>query len=735
MEIASLNGMSARHGAPRIRLRSAMVLIPNYDPWLVGLSVAIAVIASYVSFSVTGRLARSRGWTLRVWWLAGALAMGWGVWAMHFVGMLALHLGTPLGFDVVPTLLSMLPIIVGAGGAMGLLARAPAFRGRLPLAGTILGAGVGGMHYAGMAAMRMQPAIVWQPGRVVLSLLFAVLGATAALWVALHVAEASRPASRRMRQWGAALLMGAAVAGTHYLGMGAAGFAAGALCLSAGSVLQGGALAIGIAAAALLMLLGVLAAAWLHERVEAGVQHRDQALTRTREMLIERMYHDDLTGLPNRVLLLERLQRSLADAELQRRKTALLVLELKGFKMVNDWLGHEAGDQALRAIATSLRALAPEAGMVARLDGDEFAVVIDHVRDPGEVERLCRQVLAVMRQPVSAMGYPVSLQPSIGLAVSSPGGDDAETLLRNADAALQVARQQGDAGYRLFEKGMHRDARERLTLTLELREAIRTGVLQAYFQPTWDLRSGALVGAEALARWVHPQRGQISPTLFVPLAEADGLAGALGAAMLDQVLGQLRGWLAEGLDPGPVAINLSLYELRDASFIDGLRDKLEAYQVPADRLRFEITESVAMGDLQATLARLHAIVALGCGLLIDDFGTGYSSLSHLRHLPIEAIKIDQSFVRAALVNQADRDITEAIVALAKRLRLKIVAEGVETEAQARWLREIGCDVAQGFLYARPLPAAEYAERLRAARGTLGARARVPAPALQVVRAP
>ena len=712
-----------------------MVLIPSYNLWLVALSVAIAVIASYVSFRVTGRLARSQGWTLRVWWLTGALAMGWGVWAMHFIGMLAFHLGPPLGFDVGPTLLSMLPIVAGAGSALWLLARVPAFRGRLPLAGAALGAGVGGMHYLGMAAMRMQPAIVWYPGRVALSLAFAVLGATAALWVCLRVANETRPAWRRLRRWSASLLMGGAVAGTHYFGMSAAGFAAGAWCLSAGSALHGGTLAVGIAVTALLMLLGVLAAMWLHERVEHGMQHRDQALARSREMLIERMYHDDLTGLPNRTLLLERLQRSLADAELNRSKIALLVLELKGFKVVNDWLGHEAGDQALRAIAASLRALVPEAGMVARLGGDEFAIAVDRIRDAAEVERLCRQVLAVMRQPVSAVGYPVSLQPSVGVAISTPGSDDAETLLRNADAAMQAARAGSDSGYRMFEKGMHRDARERLTLTLELREAIRTGVLQAYFQPTWDLRSGALVGAEALARWVHPQRGQVSPTVFVPLAEADGLAGALGAAMLDQVLGHLRSWLAEGLDPGPVAINLSLYELRDASFIDGLRDKLEAYQVPADRLRFEITESVAMGDLQATLARLHAIVALGCGLLIDDFGTGYSSLSHLRHLPIEAIKIDQSFVRAALVNQADRDITEAIVALAKRLRLKIVAEGVETEAQARWLREIGCDVAQGFLYARPLPPADYAERLRAARGAVASRARMPAPTLQVVRTP
>ena len=712
-----------------------MVLIPSYNPWLVTLSIAIAVIASYVSFSVTGRLARSQGWTLRVWWLTGAVAMGWGVWAMHFVGMLAFDPGTPLGFDVAPTLLSMLPIIAGAGGALWLLARPPAFRGRLLLAGTVLGAGVGGMHYAGMAAMRMQPAIVWYPQRVALSLAFAVIGATAALWVCLRVADETRPAWRRLRQWSASLLMGGAVAGTHYLGMNAAGFAAGALCLSAGSVLRGSTLAVSIAVMSLLMLLGVLTATWLHERVEHGVQHRDQALARTREMLIERMYHDDLTGLPNRTLLLERLQRSLADADLNRRRVALLVLELKGFKMVNDWLGHEAGDQALRAIAASLRALVSEAGMVARLGGDEFAIAIDHVRDVAEVERLCSQVLAVMRQPVSAVGYPVSLQPSIGIAVSVPGGEDAETLLRNADAAMQAAREQGDTGFRVFEKGMHRDARERLTLTLELREAIRTGVLQAYFQPTWDLRSGALVGAEALARWVHPQRGQVPPTVFVPLAEADGLAGALGAAMLDQVLGHLRGWLAEGLNPGPVAINLSLYELRDASFIDGLRDKLEAYQVPADRLRFEITESVAMGDLQAMLTRLHAIRALGCGLLIDDFGTGYSSLSHLRHLPIEAIKIDQSFVRAALVNQADRDITEAIVALAKRLRLKIVAEGVETEAQARWLREIGCDVAQGFLYARPLPAADYAERLRVARDTVAPRARVATPTLQMVHTP
>jgi EAL domain-containing protein (putative c-di-GMP-specific phosphodiesterase class I) len=300
-------------------------------------------------------------------------------------------------------------------------------------------------------------------------------------------------------------------------------------------------------------------------------------------------------------------------------------------------------------------------------------------------------------------------------------GADAASLLRHADLAMYSAKEQGKAGYCFYQPHMSKLAHDRLVLSAELRDALQGEAITVYYQPKVELASRRLVGLEALARWPHPTRGLLLPQSFVPLAESSGLIGRLGVVVLHQVVAQLAQWRACGLPLVPVAINVSLQEIQDGHFITGLLGTLREFGVHHSLVEFEITESAAMKNAEHTLRQLRQLEALGFRMAIDDFGTGFSSLSHLRQLPTQTIKIDQSFVKGASHNPADRDITEALIALARKLRLTVIAEGVETEAQATWLREAGCAIGQGFLFMPPLPA-ESVPALLLADGQPGAQA-------------
>jgi diguanylate cyclase len=428
----------------------------------------------------------------------------------------------------------------------------------------------------------------------------------------------------------------------------------------------------------------------------AGKDPREQA----RRALAFHAYHDTLTGLPNRAYLMHQLQAALADAE--RQPLALMFIDLDGFKAINDTLGHEAGDTFLRAVASSLRASVRQRDTVSRFGGDEFVVVLHSYGGMENLIRICRKVLDLVSHPVTVSGQLVAVSPSIGIAISPRDGDDAETLLRNADAAMYAVKETGKADFRFYKEGMHELARERVAMTLALREALQRGVLRVEYQPKRHLRTGALAGVEALARWHDETRGEVPPTIFVAVAERTGLIHALGEYVLRTVLAQLIEWDAVGMRVDYVAINLSLHELSRPTFVDTLHKMVRSCGVDPIRIRFELTESSAMRQPEETLRQLRELRGHGFKLLIDDFGAGYWNLGHLRELPADTIKIDQSFVRGSDDSHADREITEAIVGLAKKLNLETVAEGVETEAQADWLRELGCDIGQGYYFARPM---------------------------------
>ncbi|NII54868.1 EAL domain-containing protein [Luteibacter sp. SG786] len=455
----------------------------------------------------------------------------------------------------------------------------------------------------------------------------------------------------------------------------------------------------GLAATVIAWLLGQRRR--LHAKLEDPREQASRALA-------FHAYHDTLTGLPNRAYLMRELEKALAA---QNVALAVMFIDLDGFKSINDTLGHEAGDTFLRAVASSLRSSVRERDTVSRFGGDEFVVVVQAYGGMENLVRVCRKVLDLVSKPVNVSGQFVAVSPSIGVAVAPQDGMVAETLLRNADAAMYAVKETGKADFRFYEEGMLEQARERLALTVELREALQAGELTVEYQPKRNLRDGTLAGVEALARWPHPIRGDVPPGVFVEIAERSGLIHALGEYVLRAVLNQLQAWDAAGTVVDYVAINLSMHELSRPAFVDTLHRAVRSYGVDPIRIRFELTESTAMRQPEETMRQLVKLRSHGFDLLIDDFGAGYWNLSHLRELPVGTIKIDQSFVRGSSSNLADREITEAIVGLAKKLNMRTIAEGVETEAQAEWLRDLGCDIGQGYFFARPMSADAFARYL------------------------
>jgi diguanylate cyclase (GGDEF)-like protein len=455
--------------------------------------------------------------------------------------------------------------------------------------------------------------------------------------------------------------------------------------------------------------LAAVAIAWLvgqRRRLHAKLKDPREQASRA---LAFHAYHDTLTGLPNRAYLMRELEHALASQ--QTGSLAVMFIDLDGFKAINDTLGHEAGDTFLRAVASSLRSSVRERDTVSRFGGDEFVLVVQAYGGIENLVRVCRKVLDLVSKPVNVSGQLVAVSPSIGVAVAPKDGELAEALIRNADAAMYAVKETGKADFRFYEEGMLEQARERLALTVELREALQAGELYVEYQPKRNLRDGTLAGVEALARWSHRTRGDVPPTVFVAIAERSGLIHALGEFVLRAVLNQLKAWDALGTRVDYVAINLSMHELSRPAFVDTLHRAVRSYGVDPTRIRFELTESTAMRQPEETMRQLVKLRSHGFDLLIDDFGAGYWNLSHLRELPVGTIKIDQSFVRGSTLNLADREITEAIVGLAKKLNMRTIAEGVETEAQAEWLRDMGCDIGQGYFFARPMSADAFSRYL------------------------
>jgi diguanylate cyclase (GGDEF)-like protein len=422
--------------------------------------------------------------------------------------------------------------------------------------------------------------------------------------------------------------------------------------------------------------------------------------------------YDALTGLPNRNLLHDRLKQAVY-AQRVPRAIAVVFIDLDHFKFVNDSLGHSTGDKLLKGMADRLRGVLREGDTVARLGGDEFVLILNDQSNEEVIFRAMQRITQQISQPMEIDGKELYLTCSAGISLYPQDGPDVDTLLKNADAAMYRAKEHGRNNFQFYTSEMNERVNERLQLENALRRALERNEFLLHYQQRVDLRSGTLLGAEALVRWMHPEWGLVRPARFIALAEETGLIVPLGEWVLREACRQNRAWIEQGLNPGFVSVNLSTRQFRQEGLVRTASRILEETGLDPQLLEMEITESMVMHNVAAAVATLQGLKSLGVGLSVDDFGTGYSSLAYLKDLPIDALKIDRSFVRDIGTgdNAQDGVLAAAIVNLGHSLHLKVVAEGVETDSQVRFLKRHRCDEVQGFFYSEPVTPEAYARSL------------------------
>ena len=434
------------------------------------------------------------------------------------------------------------------------------------------------------------------------------------------------------------------------------------------------------------------------QRAEATVEHQ--------------AHYDLLTDLPNRVMFNDRLTLALAHANRHHKMLAILFVDLDRFKTIVDTLGHAIGDHVLRGVAERLSGSLEEGDTLARLGGDEFVILLPQIHRADKAVKLAQKVLEALKPAFYFSGHELHITTSIGIALYPYDGEDADTLLKNADTALYRAKEQGRNNYQLYTPAMNARAFERLALENSLRKALERKEFLLHYQPQQDLKTGEITGMEALLRWQHPDLGLVYPAEFISLAEETGLIVPLGEWVLRTAAAQNKAWQKAGLPPMVVAVNLSARQFQHHDLVESIARVLRETGLEARWLELEITESIAMQNADYTIIILRDLKEMGMQISMDDFGTGYSSLSYLKKFPIDTLKIDQSFVRDLSSDLNDAAIANAIIVLAHSLKLKVVAEGVETPEQKAFLKEHGCDKTQGYLFSNPIPAALFENLIR-----------------------
>ncbi|MEE3718476.1 EAL domain-containing protein [Tumidithrix elongata RA019] len=432
---------------------------------------------------------------------------------------------------------------------------------------------------------------------------------------------------------------------------------------------------------------------------------------RSQEIIEYQASHDSLTGLPNRQYMNEFLNLALAQAERTAEQIAVIFFDLDRFKLINDSLGHSTGDMLLKAVCDRLVHYLPKDDLLARWGGDEFILVLRHVTSPEQALKVAQKVTKILEPPFICDGHELHISTSMGISLYPFDGKDVDTLMKNADVAMYRAKGNGRNNCQLYKSVMHENTFKRLSMENRLCKAIENDELLVYYQPQVNLELGKVVGVEALMRWQHHTLGLLPPSQFIPLAEETGLIVSIGYWLLRQVCAQSHAWQLAGLPPLRLGVNLSLRQFRQKDFIEKLSQILEETGFDPHFLDLELTESIVMEDIEESVTRLRRLRDMGISLSIDDFGTGYSSLSYLKSLPINVLKIDQSFVRDITENLYDQAIAISIITLAHKLKLNVIAEGIETKEQMELLRSFGCHEMQGYLFNRPVPPAELAEFL------------------------
>ena len=793
-------------------------IVTQHDLRLVALAAAICALASFTAVNLLHHVLRSQRMMRGIWLVVAALATGFGIWATHFIAMLAFQPAMPTGYNIILTVVSLIVAVVltGSGLMVAIWPRLPYGRW---IGGVAVGGGIAAMHYTGMAAFEIAGRVVWDGPLVIASIALGGLFGAAALPVALR---------ENTIKWKAlgALVLTVAICSHHFTAMGAAAIVPDPRVVMSETALPAALMAVGVALVSVAIILLALAglAVDLRDRriaeqtahmrdlanaaveglvvcketeivaanlsfialasvegadavgrsllsffpaisldeladtaskpletelraadgssipveliqrsiVYAGKPHHVIAIRDIRERKKAEQdihflaHHDPLTKLPNRTNFNKKLDAEFAAHRGTDKCFAVLFLDLDRFKEINDLFGHLTGDAVLQFVAGKIKSVLNPDCMVARLGGDEFAVIVPGLASAAYATRTAEAILKAVNEEADELSIGVAIGTSIGIAVFPRDASDRATLLSHADAALYEAKAEGRGIYRFFEPSMGAHLRDRRQLEHDVRNAIARNELSLVYQPQADLESNLVFGFEALLRWHHATRGDISPSVFIPIAEECGAIMQIGEWVLRTACAEAADWAC----PLTIAVNVSAIQLHSGNLPALVEDVLARTGLEPARLELEITESSLIKDKARALTALRKLKALGVHVAIDDFGTGYSSLSNLRSFPFDKIKIDQSFVRSVETSSEAAAIVRAVVGLARGFNLPVLAEGVETEAELSFLRDEACTAIQGHLLARPAPIATFAEHTKgmAAAASSGRRKR----ALRVV---
>ncbi|WP_152221385.1 bifunctional diguanylate cyclase/phosphodiesterase [Pseudomonas sp. SCB32] len=696
----------------------SVLLECTHNPGLVLLSILIACVASFVALNIAGRMLRTPQHAHRWQWVGG-ICLGSGIWSMHFVAMLAFHPAVPLHFDSGLTLLSLIIAIGASVVAMRLLVHAGLSTLQHLLAAGCIGVSIASMHYTGMAAIQTPPSQYYDPARVALSVLLAILVAYAALTLT-PVLNQQPQGRQRLYQILASLLLGGAIAGMHFTGMAALTLRLPSWVVPVVDASQGNAIQLGLMVGllALGVVLAGLWAAWIEESLESKENELHRVNTLLSQLdhanasLQQLARFDGLTGLHNRAALNEEFAVRLERNRKKGQGMAVILLDLDHFKRVNDSLGHAAGDELLCIVSGRIRSALRGSDLLSRFGGDEFCILADLGEDH-EARILAQRLMQRMKEPITTAGRSLVMTLSVGISLFPNDGEQAEELLKHADLALYQSKGNGRNATHFFSPHLKTKATQDLQLEEELRKALWDDELVLYYQPILRIDHGEVEQLEALVRWKHPTHGLLAPDRFIGLATANGLIGALDAWVLRRACQDLRQLHDLGYAKLRVAVNCCASNLGRENLVEEVQRTLDDAGLPARYLELEVTENAVMANIDQAIPLLNRLRELGVSLSIDDFGTGYSSLSYLRQLPLDALKVDRSFIRDVPQSQRDGEIAQAIIAMAQKLHLKVIAEGVEAPSQLAFLRDNHCELAQGYLFSRPLPFSALVEFLDA----------------------
>jgi diguanylate cyclase (GGDEF)-like protein len=684
---------------------------PHWDIGLLCLSIALAMLASYAALEFAARVARAKAVIQRSrWHLTGAVALGMGAWSVHMTSILALQPPFVPQYDPLNTFAALLVATLTCGAGLRSVSSGRPGQRQLLLGSLGMGTGVLATHIVGTSVLHVAPAMHRDPKLMVACVALAYLAAYLALRLSGRVVQGTfRPFSAvRVR---AAVLTGLAFAAMQYAGLAAINFDPDATS-SGGFALTDHWAALIIALATIAVVAVALVAAFLTEHLEQRAAVHRHMLLRVGESLQYQNQHDGLTDLPNRDLFMTHLRQAISEASANAQSLAVLVLDLDRFKIINDAIGHGAGDLVLQSTARRLSAALRAHDTVARPGGDEFLVLLRSVGGIDDAVQTGSRLLELLREPHLVEGLETYATASIGISIYPQHAMEAEELVSHADEAMYKAKRLGRDRLCLFSQNTSVYTPERLKLESDLRRAVDRNQLELHYQPQVAIKSGDIVGLEALVRWRHPEEGLVPPDRFIGIAEETGLIGAIGGWVLGEACRQMRAWKDSGLPDLRMAINLSASQFEQEHLPSTVFSALEQYRLAPQWLELELTESTIMSDVAQSVHLLEAIRAMGVQIAIDDFGTGYSSLSYLKRLPISRLKIDRGFISDLGASNESDSIAHAIVSLGRSLGIQVIAEGVETLEQLECLRALGCDEYQGFFCSRALPANEVVTLIR-----------------------